>query len=672
MLEQIQRYGSIRTQGVTGNANVERIRALSNIGKQVGDIAFTLGAKKRAKEGKIEGAKAGREAAEEGVTPKEREGIFPTFYGEAFDDAQQGAYLASVDRSAIERLNTLENEYANDLEGYHKSANAMLKGLTSSAPDAYKEVIHQSVGNYISRGGMRVNDNILKRGNEEAKSELLGAIDTYSREASRAARNGDFDSVDDLLNKSELSAKAMVSGGFWTKEQADIAVSDARKEIFRQENKRDILETAQTNPEKAIKMLSKLEKKVPESFSPDQWESVVDDIRTDLGRMMPKPRTNREANDWLKKAGESLKHGFKLPESEKAQGAALLIGTDRKDEFDRLMKMEQFSLLPSKQRNTILGQMAGAGTLEAQRDYIALNKIHNNLVNMAKDDGMTLALKQGRIDPAPITEGDISERNAQAEELTRLYGTRVGPYMESEIEGLVATMDEMTPSEKADLAITLDDNERTYQQLDKKNASMFAMMSAKKDKDLAKAVFLGEEMIKTGQFKLPSKGDYSPDINDYLGEVGEVYQVEDRATVIKAALNYYATLGEEQYDDAAMEKALDAITGGIGEINGRKVELPESVGEDDLEDFFDDIQPETLEEFGGLLHPFPMDDIRDGNLVSVGKNRYQLEINGMRQYNKDREPFEIEITPELIMANDQYKPKRDTRGRTVKSRSERR
>lgn len=669
MLKKIEQYATVRPQSLGRSANVERMRALANLGQKVGDIAFGIGAKKRQQQGAEEGALAGQKAAESGVAPDKK--LFPTIYGEAFNNSQQSAYLASTDRQAIERLNELENEFSNDVKGYKAGAEGYLKGLVKNAPEAYRPALNNSVSNYVSRGTMRINRNVVEQGQKEAKSELLGAIDTYSSEASRAARNGDFDSVDDLLNKAQLSAKAMVSGGFWTKEQADQTVLGARKEIFRQENKREILEVGAKDPEKAVKMLSNLEKEVPENHTPDEWERVVDDIRTDLARVMPVRKggsSKKESADWLRKAKESLKFGFKLSDSDKSEGAALAAASGKQDEYVRLMKMEQFSLLPSKQRNDILGQMSGAETLESQKDYIELQAVHNRITKMAEEDGMTLAKKQGRLEPASMEGGDVKLRNEQAEELSEIYGTTVGPYMESEIQELVAKMDDITPSEKTDLAMSLDANERTYQQLDKKNAPLFAMVAARGDRDIANAVFMGQDLVKTKQASLPRKDDYMPIVEEYLGDIGEVYGIEDRSTIIKAALYHNASVGEFNEND--FEKSMESVTGGLGEVNGRRVELPDEVSEDDLEDFMDDLQPGTIEQFGGLLHPFPIEDIRDGRLVSVGKNRYHLEVLALnntgrgvdksyvKQYDKNHRPFEITITPELIISNNAMKPKR--------------
>lgn len=663
MLDQIQRYGSIRPQGIGRSAGQVRMEALANLGKNISNAGFGMLAEKRQEQGKLEGLKAGQEAVETGEI-KEQKSLFPSIYEESFNNAQQAAYLAGIDRQAVERLSELENEFSHDPEAFQKSAQGMLEGYVKNAPESYKYALNDSIGKYVSSGTMRINNNVVQRGKEEAKSELLGAIDTYSREASRAARNGDVDAVQDFLEKADSSAQSLVESGEWTKEQEQMTSAGLRRDIYKQENRRDILELAESKPEKAFKLLQEQEKAdVPASFTPDEWERHNDSIRTDLARMMPRKSgaSKKQGDDWLKKAKNSLTNGFALSESDKAEGAALLGGTEKQDEYVQLLKMEQFSLLSSKQRNDVLSQMASADDLDLQQNYIALQAVHNKLTKLAEDDGMSLAQRQGLLEPAPLS--DIDARNEQAEELSERFGVTVGPYRETEIQELVASMGEMTANEKADLAMTIGDNERTYQQLDKKNASLFAMLSATGNRDLANSVFLGEELVKTKQFKLPPPADFTETVEDYLGDVGEVYGVQDRETIIKAAKYHYATTGDEIFDDSAFEKSLEAITGGIAEINGRRVELPENIDEDELDDFINEIQPETLEHFGGLLHPFPIEDVRDAQLVSVGKNKYQLEINGMRQYNKSKQPFEITVTPEILLINDQSKPKRNRRGR---------
>ena len=645
----IERYGSIRPAGRVDSSS--HFEALANLGRQVRDTAYNIGVQKRTKEGREAGLLAGQKAAETGQSPEVQESLFPNAYDEAFQASQQSAYLASIDRQAVERISALEGQFSHDAEGFQKTAKGVLDGLTANAPEAYRPLLSESIKRYVSRGTIRVNNNILEQGKKEAESSLTGAVDTYSKEAFRAARNGDFESVDDFLGKMELSAKSLSDGGFWTKEQAKQAVLSVRKGIFRQETKRGILSVAEKDPQKALKELSSLEKKTPENHSPDEWERVIDDIRADVYRLIKPKGGLKEGNNWLKSARESLKFGFKLSESDKARGLELLEGTDKHKDYNRLIEMEKFALLDAEKRNVILSQLTGAKDLQSQKYFIDAQKTHDDLSKMAKEDGISLAHRQGRIEPSDISHGDFSARNDQAEILSEIYGVKVSPFMESEIQDIVRKLPEMTPSEKADMSMSMGGNPATYMQLDKKNASVFAMLSARGDRNLSEMVFLGEELIKTKQFKVPSQKDYIVTVDEYLGKPGEVYGSEDRATIIKAALSHYAAVGNEEYDPGLFEKSLEAITGGIGEVNGSRIELPPEISEDWVEEFMDTLQPETIEAFGGLKYPHDIEDIRDARLISRGDGRYHLEINGVLQPNKDGGYFEIELDDRAFIEN---------------------
>lgn len=272
MLEEIQRYGSIRPQGVGRSSSQIRMEALSNLGKNISNVGFGLLAEKRAKEGQIEGAEAGRKAAESGQAPVEQKSLFPSIYEESFNNSQQAAYLAGVDRMAVERLSELENEHSHDPEAYSKSAQGLLEGVLKNAPETYKHALNESINNYVSRGTTRINNNVVKRAKEEAKSELLGAIDTYSREASKEARNGNVEAVQELIGKVSLSANALVKSGELTQEEADDQVRVSRNETTAQTYLQIVDDSS---IEEASKVIEEAEKSVPAGFSGDEWDKVI-------------------------------------------------------------------------------------------------------------------------------------------------------------------------------------------------------------------------------------------------------------------------------------------------------------------------------------------------------------------------------------------------------------
>lgn len=280
----IERFGSIRNPGAVDTS--QKLQALSNLGKQVGEVAFNVGAKQQAKKG----AEAGFESAQSGQEPEERGGILPSIFDESFNKAQQAAYIASADRNAVERLSQLEQENEYDSESYSNKASAMLEGVIESVPEPYKPVLHQSISDYISRGKMRINNNIFKLGKEEARIELLGALDTYSREATRAARNGDKEEADDLIAKAKLSAEALVQSKEWTKEEADEAIRRAKNEITEQ----SYLQIVDDMPlDQAVAAIDKAEKNVPKGFSGDEWDTLIARARARLqSRLVERKKSN--------------------------------------------------------------------------------------------------------------------------------------------------------------------------------------------------------------------------------------------------------------------------------------------------------------------------------------------------------------------------------------------
>jgi len=328
MFQKIEKYGTIRPLTAGNNANTERMKSLANLGQTVSNLAFDIGVKKRTKEGQIEGAKAGTKAAETGVAPEEKGSFMPRVFDDAFNDAQQGAYLASVDNQAITKLGELESQFGYDVEGYQKTSKGMLDGLVKNAPEAYRQPLTESINNYITRGSMRVNNNIVKRGQEETKSELEAASKSYSDNAARFAQLGDYDQMDNMIDKLELTTRARVSAGIISKEEGAETVMGARKEVFRQETKRDILDTGRSNYSKAVKKLDDFERKTPPNHTPDEHEKNVDSIRADLKRLDPKVKNAKKSSSMLKQAKASVAAGFALSTADKAELSTLVSGTD--------------------------------------------------------------------------------------------------------------------------------------------------------------------------------------------------------------------------------------------------------------------------------------------------------------------------------------------------------
>ena len=303
-----------------------------------------------------------------------------------------------------------------------------------------------------------------------------------------------------------------------------------------------------------------------------------------------------------------------------------------------------------------------ADTLDGQKDYIALKKANDRINKMAEDDGYSLGVRQGLIEHIsfdPQNPESFAERLEQADTLSGIYGVEVGPLMDSEVEGIVNLLPESTPEDKVNLALTLGPSQAIWKQLDKKNANVFAMAGAIGDRDVMTAIFKGQELFKQKLVKPPTYDNYIGAVEQYIGPVGEVYNPEDYKTVIEAALAHQAATTESPSlferlapgpSPGTLEASLQAVTGGIARVNGFKLELPRGVDEGDFEDFVDNLQPEIIEEMGGLMHMKP-DDARDAQWQSIGDGRYYILSDGLIQLNKEGEPFIVEYNEDFAERN---------------------
>jgi len=126
--QQISLFGGFTPTGVDQTAGAN-LRALAGLSEQAGDIAFQVGAKKRAKEGALAGAIAGQEAADKGEGLQvEDAGLFSIF-DESFNNSVRAGYIAGIDNDNKEKFAQLASDNATDLDAFSQLANEYKKGV---------------------------------------------------------------------------------------------------------------------------------------------------------------------------------------------------------------------------------------------------------------------------------------------------------------------------------------------------------------------------------------------------------------------------------------------------------------------------------------------------------------------------------------------------------------
>ena len=143
---------------------------------------------------------------------------------------------------------------------------------------------------------------------------------------------------------------------------------------------------------------------------------------------------------------------------------------------------------------------------------------------------------------------------------------------------------------------------------------------------------------------LPTKDLYLDVANSYLGST---YDPRTQGNVISTALSYAVASDTYTPEGLNIRDALEVVTGGIGEYNGRKYQQPRNVKEGLFEDFIELTGSNSFFEDAGVDNPeFAKSIIDDGDyfITSVGNDKYQINFNnGMNAIAKDGAAFEFEF-----------------------------
>lgn len=612
--------------------------------------------------------------------PEQKTALFGVIGRKSVEQYNKGlmdAYLLGVDRDNTEEIARIAQESNGRLDTFDEVSGKYRDTVLANIDQAARGQVQLSLDRLVARSRLQVQHQEISRQQQGSIDDRRNAFETYGQEAVRLMRNGDLEGAQENILKSRVAVDSMVLSGDISQAQADELFLNQEKGVFSQGHKREVLDIAENSIVDAHARVNELEKEIPKSFSPREWEAVVDDIRSDLIRMDSRAKgmarqSKKEARELFGMYKDSVELGFDVNAEQKTRVWDVVAGTDLEDDFQRVHKVQNFSLLPDADRRAIIEtSQSNATTLEQQNDHKALIKAQDRLHKMAEKDGYSLGVRQGLIDEIPLDLNDpaiLGERVKQASMLSDHYRVDVSPLTDNEAEAMADNLPNMTAADKTQLAQTLQPAPSVWEQIAGKKAGLFAMAGATGDKDVMGAIFKGEELLAAKQARNPTQKEYAVVADEYLGNAGEVYGTEDRRDVLQAALAHYAFTAsdKQEFNDDEFESSLEAVTGGISEVNGFKLELPRGIDEDTFDDFIDEMQPETVESLGGLM--FWQGDsakkIQDAQIVSLGDGNYSVNINGMDQLNKSGELFTFKYTEELRLENELVLLQKRAKGRS--------
>ena len=652
-------YGEFRPTGVDTSA-ARRFEALAGLADQVGDIAFQIGAKKAEQVGAEKGEKAGREYAaklakpqpkvgppEEMAPPETKKGFLASMSieAQAYNAAMKSAYLSQVSTDAKEQIERIAAQYPNDVQAFRSNIGQYTQGLLQGVGDEFQDSVSATISNYANNSETQVFKNEIARNRELATESVNARLDGLTREVSEVSRSGDRLQAETSLLEYETLIDSQLAIG-----EIDLDVANNQKRQARIQLESGLLK-AELQPDiesashtEAYKKLRDFDR--PESFTPGEWESFKATAAAEIGRDQSiynasKKVADKNAKKEFEDYATAVSLGWTVSPEQTARVEQAVAGTDLAVELESTQRLAQYSLMPTSQRQTILSE-ADTGALEDASEYQKLLITEQNIQKELAKDPLKFGSDQGIVDLDtfdPFNPESLTSRLSQAEIASTHYGIPVAPITDTEAQTLSDQITKMTVTEKIALAETLQQAPEIWGSIASKNQAVFSQAGAIGDRNIMQRVFEGQEAIEFKNVQSPSAKDYLSPFEDY---VGNVYGLEDKAATRDAALAYYAATQTPglDFDEDLFIDSIEAVTGGIAEVNGYRTQLPRGIDEDRFDDFIDAIDQQFIEENGGLgfidpvtgrRNPYPetyINDVIKNSQVTNKNNSEYLFTNG--------------------------------------------
>ena len=559
----------------------------------------------------------------------------------------EGEYVSSSKNDILETIARIELNNPSDLKAFNESIAPARKATIAGAPEHLQGSIAQAYDAFETSARIRV----MKSQTAEIKAGQFAVAqssnDAFKTSIFNASRAGD--DVSGLIEEAGIHLDEMVESGLIKETTANAEKKEILRESTEQAIRHNLASTADTDGiSAALSDLDSIE--FPAAWEPDQIDTFKRSARADLMRQQAQAKAQNSQAEQLAKvavrdyaAGKGA--GFKVSAEETARVKGMAAGFPELEKALALVEdIESFSLSDASDRAAMI-EAGQTGNIEDSAEFAAMVTANSKINKMAQEDAYTLGVNQGVIDNVPFDPSDpntLEQRVLQAEALSEHYGVEASPLTDPELTMLTGALPQMTPAEKVVLAETLAIAPELWGDIAKKGGGTFAMAGASGDRDVMNTVFTGQELINNKLVTPIKSSDY---LGDFTDMVGGVYGAEDAMNVKNAALAYYATMGAEDYDTDLFKQAITAVTGGIGEINGFKIELPRGIEEDRFEDYIDQMQPETVASMGGVRG---MTDEEAAELISrsalknTKSGNYIVESNFGTLFKPDGTPFILE------------------------------
>ena len=575
-------------------------------------------------------------------------GIFGRDTVDAYNNSMQSAYISKLDSDNVNRITQIALENPDNLQAYDAAVDGVLSGLSKEVDPAVREVILQSAQDSAARARLGVQRSEIARNTQSAAASRADASSTYLTESARFARNGDMEGSAENLLKFEATQDARLDAG-----DIDLA---ARNELVRSAERESVEQTNLGNldrlaTDEAQSWIDSSRTKIPQGFSPDEWDSHMDAAQSDLNRRLSREAAQRAEMDQENRLRVNDYTNSALLGSAPSREEREIVEAIDPEAKARADQVSQFAVMSQSDRQSVVDNTS---LIESQDPLgVALLRESNNLVNQkALKDPYSLAVQQGIVGEVAIDFNDpntLAMRARQSDMIAEHYNVPSKPLTEREAESFSASIPTMTIEDQIAAINSIQTSGATeiFEQIAGKNQLVFATAGAINEFSVMHPILRGQEMINLGTAKKPTQSEYLDEFNSF---VGDVYEGVNRQATLEAAIAHYVTKGNVVFDSGDFQASLEAVTGGVDEVNGSMVELPRGVQRRDFERYLDEFTPAAVEKFGGAMgfnNEQAAEAIRRGMPRSVGQNMYEIDFNGLPMKGMDGKNLVIQYLPEL-------------------------
>ena len=286
-IKQIDYYGQFTPTGVD-MSTAKRFQALAGLADQANELAFNIAAKGRKKQGVEAGIQAGMQAAEEGKPIESKKGILASFsiFDQAYNEAMESAYLASIDNDVREEVSRIAAENESDVAAFNQLSTEYINGVMGSVSEEYAPLVQMSIDSVVSGTRMQIQQREIAKNVKAADDSLISQINRSTQDAMKFAQIGDQDNS----QTARLSAFNAIDVRVRSGQINETAAQELKKGIMVAVNgetarggMQQIIRTQ--GPMGAVEFIQRLEDAGPvEGFDIEQKDALVNTLRSDLSQ----------------------------------------------------------------------------------------------------------------------------------------------------------------------------------------------------------------------------------------------------------------------------------------------------------------------------------------------------------------------------------------------------